>query len=111
MKVGVILTCFINPIILKVAHENVQEKIRRYSQTSDPSEKLVQLVNKKKELKNKLSRLLRVDLGLELIYQISLQLILVLLSVSETPTTSGLGAFFERTNYVERESRPCYRKF
>ena len=89
MKVGVILTCFINPIILKVAHENIKEKIRGYSQTSDPSEKLIQLVNKKKELKNKLSKLLKVDLGLELIYQISLQLILVLLSMSKTPTTSA----------------------
>ena len=98
MRMGVILTCFINPIILKVAHENIQEKIRRYSQTSDPSEKLIQLVNKKIELKNKLSRLLKVDLGLELIYQISLQLILVLLSMSKTPTTSGLEAFFEQTN-------------
>ena len=98
MRVGVILTCFINPIILKVANENIQEKIRKYSQTTDPSEKLIQLVNKKKELKNQLSRLLKVDLGLELIYQIALQLILVLLSISKTPTTSGLEAFFEQTN-------------
>ena len=90
MRVGVILTCFINPIILKVAHENIQEKIRRYSQTFDPNEKMIQLVNKKIEVKKKLSRLLKVDLGLELIYQISLQLIIVLHSISKTPTTGGL---------------------
>ena len=98
MTVGVILTCFINPIILKVAHENIQEKIRRYSKSSNQSEKLIELVNKKKEVRERLSRLLKVDLGLELIYQISFQLILVLLSISETPTTSGLEAFFEQTD-------------
>ena len=90
MRVGVILTCFINPIILKVTHENIQEKIRKYSQTSDPSEALIYLVNKKKEVKNTLSRLLKVDLGLELIFQISL-LILGLLSIS-TSTAKFLWA-------------------
>ena len=98
MRLGVILTSFLNPIILKVSHENIQQKIRKYSQTFDSSEKLIQLVNKKKEVMKKLSRLLKVDLGLELIYQISLQLILVLLSTSKTPTTGGLEAFFEQTD-------------
>ena len=100
MRVGVIFTSFVNPIFLNIAHENIQEEIRKYSQTSDLSEKLIKMVNKKKEIKEKLSRLLKVDLGLELIYQISLQLILVLLSISKTPTTSGLEAFFEQTNNV-----------
>ncbi len=40
MRVGVILTSFVNPIILKVAHENINAKIRMYSQTSVLSEKL-----------------------------------------------------------------------
>ena len=102
------MTCFINPIILKVAHENIQEKIRRYSLTSDPSEKLIHLVDKKKEVKKKLSRLLKVDLGLELIYQISLQLILVLLSLSKTSTTSGLEAFFEQTNNTALVFLTCW---
>ena len=84
---GVILTCFINPIFLKIAHENIQEKIRKYSQISDSSETLIHLINKKKEVKKQLSRFMKVDLGLELIFQISLQLILVLLSISKTPTT------------------------
>ena len=39
-------------------------------------------------------------MSLELIYQIPLQLILVLLSISKTPTTSGLEAFFEQTDTV-----------
>ena len=64
----------------------------------DSSEKLFKLINLKKEVKKNLSRLIRVDLGLELIYQISLQLILVLLSISKTPTTSGLEAFFKQTD-------------
>ena len=98
MRVGVILTCFVNPIMLKIAYENIQETIRKESLTPVSSKKLIKLINKKKEVKIKLSRLLKVDLGLELIYQISLQLILVLLSTSKTPTTSGLEAFFEQTD-------------
>ena len=98
MRVGVILTSFINPIILKITHENIQETIRKYSQTSYSGDKIFKLINHKEEVKKKLSRLLKVDLGLELIYQISLQLVLVLLSISKTPTTSGLEAFFEQTD-------------
>ena len=100
MRVGVILTCFVNPIILKIADEHIQEKIRKYSQSSDSNENFFKLISKMKEVKTKLSRLLRVDLGLELIYQISLQLILVLLSISKTPTTGGLEAFFEQTDNI-----------
>ena len=100
MRVGVILTSFVNPVILKIAHENIQEKIREYLKTSGSSENLNEFINHKNEVKKKLSRLLKVDLGLELIYQISLQLILVLLSISKTPTTSGLEAFFKQTDNV-----------
>ena len=98
MRVGVILTGFVNPIALRIAHENIQEKIRNFLIKPDSSEKLFKFINHKNEVKKKLSRLLKVDLGLELIYQISLQLILVLLSNSKTPTTGGLEAFFKQTN-------------
>ena len=108
MRAGVILTCFVNPMILKVAFENVQEKIRKHSHTSDPSDKLVKLVNKKMKIKKQLSIFLKVDMGLELIYQVSLQLILVLLSISKTPTTSGLEAFFEQTDNVALILLTCW---
>ena len=101
IRIGVILTSLVNPIFLKLAHENIQEKLREYLLTSNlRDDEVIKLVNKKDEVKKKLSRLLKVDLGLELIYQITLQLILVLLSITKTPTTGGLEAFFEQTDNV-----------
>ena len=108
MCVGVILSSLINPIILKNLHENIQEKIRKYSKTAEQSDKLIQLINKKDEVKKKLSRLMRVDLGLELIYQIALQLILVLLSISKTATTGGLEAFFKVTDSLLLVLMTCW---
>ena len=51
MRVGVILTSFVNRITIKIAYENIQESIRKYSQMTDPSEKLIKLIKLKKEVK------------------------------------------------------------
>ena len=73
MTVGVILTSLVNPIILSIAHENIQEKIRKSSKRSDQNvlEKLKYQVIKMKEIKINFTKLLKVDLGLELIYQLT----------------------------------------
>ena len=97
MGVGVILLSPFIPILLNVAKENANDRIRRHSKSPRTQQKLNEWIGRKKEIKTELSRFTRVDLGLELIYQISLQLILVLLSKSETPTTGGLEVLFEQT--------------
>ena len=82
MGLGVILLSPFIPILLNVASENANDKIRRHSKRPRTQQKLNEWIGRKKEIKTELSRFTRVDLGLELIYQISLQLILVLLSKS-----------------------------
>ena len=44
------------------------------------------------------AKFLRIDLGLELFFQLSGQLILLCLSVTETPTTGGLESFFQKAD-------------
>ena len=78
------------PILLNVAHENVEEEIREESKNSDGSSQLKKLMEKKKTIKVELAKFTKVDLGIELITQISLQLLLVLLNETSTPTTGGL---------------------
>ena len=53
---------------------------------------------KRKEIRLELSRIKLADLGLELIYQVSLQLLLVFLSWSDTPTTGGLEFLYEQAD-------------
>ena len=51
-------------------------------------------MNKKRQIIKQHASFLRIDLGLELYYQISLQLIMVLLSYSATATTEGFTQIF-----------------
>ena len=44
------------------------------------------------------AKFLRIDLGLELFFQLSGQLILLFLTVTETPTTGGLESLFKKSN-------------
>ena len=96
MRGSVILLSVLIPILLNVAHENVNEDIRKESKKSEGSYRLTDLMRKKKEIKTELSRFTKVDLGIELIYQISIQLLLVLLNETKTPTTGGLEVLFEQ---------------
>ena len=98
MRVGVILISVFIPILLNVAHENVNEEIRKESKNNYGSSKLTDLMRKDKEIKTELSRFTKVDLGIELIYQISIQLLLVLLNETNTPTTGGLEVLFEQVS-------------
>ena len=86
MRIGVILLSVFIPILLNVAHENINEVIRNETRKSGGNSKVSELLRKKKEIKQELSRFTRVDLGIELIYQIALQLLLVLLNETKTPT-------------------------
>ena len=98
MRIGVILLSVFIPILLNVAHENINEVIRNETRKSGGNSKVSELLRKKKEIKQELSRFTRVDLGIELIYQIALQLLLVLLNEKKTPTTGGLEVLFEQAS-------------
>ena len=98
MRVGVLVLCPFIPILLNVAHENVEEKIREESKKSKGSSHLKELMEEKKTIKVELAKFTKVDLGIELITQISLQLLLVLLNNTNTKTTGGLEVLFEQAN-------------
>ena len=98
MRVGVLLLSVFIPILLNVAHENVEEEIREESKKPVGSSQLKELMEKKKKLKLELSKFTKTDLGFELIYQISIQLLLVLLNKTKTPTTGGLELLFEQAS-------------
>ena len=97
MRIGVILLSLVNPLLLNISYDEINEKIRKQSGSSRTS-KLKEMLRKRREIMTELSRFTKVDLSLELIYQISLQLSLVLLSRTVTPTTGGLEVLFEQAD-------------
>merc|ERR1712074_453831 len=76
MRVGVLALSVFIPILLNVAHENVEEDIREESKHPEGRSRLKKLIEKKKIIKMELSKFTKIDLGIELIYQISIQLLL-----------------------------------
>ena len=98
MRVGVLMLSPFISILLNVANQSVEEEIREESKKSKGSSKLKELMIKKKKIKVELAQFTKVDLGTELIIQISLQLLLVLLNGTKTPTTGGLEKLFEQTS-------------
>ena len=78
-----------------IANENILEEIRIQSKKHPrEAKKLKELMKKKRQIIKQHASFLRIDLGLELYYQISLQLIMVLLSYSATATTEGFTQIF-----------------
>ena len=99
MRFGVIMLSVFIPIILNVALEDINDKIRKESRNAEGSSKLTDLLTKKREIETELTKFAKVELGIELIYQISIQLLLVLMNETRTPTTGGSEVLFEQAEY------------
>ena len=97
MRVGNLVLSPLISIFLNVAKESIEERIREKSKNSEGTSQLNKLMEKKKQIKVELANHTSVDLGTELITQISLQLLLLFLNGTKTKTTGGLEVLFEQT--------------
>ena len=89
--------CFFNPILLANSEDIYEERFLKATRSNcnDATKKLK--IYQKCQLQVATYR--NIDLGLEVYYQILVQLMLVLLAQSETPTVEGLQAMFnQKTN-------------
>ena len=89
--------CLFNPIILINRLEKVRDDLIKSAMENDNGEVLKNF-EKELNLRKKFTDHVKVELQLETINQLCLQVGLLLLSKTNTPTTGGLDTFFEKTS-------------
>ena len=88
----------IRPLLLAESYEENKTK-RKSLEKFDKNRDLVLKLNKEgRKLSKNYSEFVRVDLGLEVMFQLSGQVIYFLLSSTNTPTTGGLEEMFKKTS-------------
>ena len=93
MKIGVLVTAVFNPILLRNSYENAKEETRKASKEFNTE--IAKLLKVESQLKYQHVEFIKLDLSLESFYQTIIQLVLVFLSRTETPTTEGLKVLFD----------------
>ena len=98
MGAGVMVTSFLNPIILSVMFQTIKEKMRRETKYAR-SLKVLYLHEKYRAVKKQHAVFLWIEMGLETYYQAAGQILLLLLSKSRTPTTGGFETMFKKESF------------
>lgn len=98
IKVLVLVLFLFIPALIVNAVDVVKEEIEHITQQSKISEEIYETFLRKvhtlKQLKRKLLTWLKAELGTEIFYQVLIQLILLMMYNTDTPTQSGLDAMF-----------------
>ena len=97
MRLGNVVFSIANPILLKYTYKYNMEKLRRFAKKGDS----IALSHLKtcKTIKKQVVECLKHELSLENIYQVSSQIILILMARTKTPTTEGLQKFFDQDTF------------
>ena len=99
LQVGIILFSIFCPFLLHEAYESSKAKLRSLSmKKQNKRDFIVDQLRLTRSHKTQFVQFMRVELGLEMFYQVTLQVLLVLLSRTQTPTTGGLQKMFEHTS-------------
>ena len=85
----VMMISAIIPIILAIMFVKYQEKLRMNAKCGTSNPKLIYLLQKYRLIKMQYATFIWIEVGLETYYQASGQILLLLLSITETPTTGG----------------------
>ena len=97
MRVGNVLFSIANPILLRHTYEYNKEKLRRFAKKGDSN--ALGLLKRCKSIRKQVVEGLKHELSLENIYQVSAQIILILMARTKTPTTGGLQKFFDKDSF------------
>ena len=95
MRLGVLVCSILNPIFLISLYESTQKSLRLKAERAVEDEKVAKLLKIARKIKKQYASFLRIDLGLEIYYQVAGQTLLLFLSDTLTPTTGGLKTLFE----------------
>ena len=96
MRIGIILLSFLNPVLIIKAYESMKQKIKQMLSEDHPD--ALEMLTKCKKVKKQYVDFIRIELGLETIYQTIGQILLILLARTLTATTSGFQIMFAQDN-------------
>ena len=98
LRILIVFLSFLNPLILINALEANKEKVKKLiSEDGDPSE-ISTTICAGLKIRKQYIRFIRTELGLEAFYQITGQILLLLLTQTSTSTTEGLPELFKEDN-------------
>merc|ERR1712032_1660973 len=112
MRIGVILLSFLNPVLIINAYETLKQKITEMVRENDAN--TTPMLNKCRKIKKQYVDFIRIELGLESIYQTIGQVLLILLARTLTRTTSGFQQMFveeEDESMLERIARYAHIEY
>ena len=98
MRLGIIALSFLNPVLLTNLYESLKEKIRIKAMKRHIDPDVILLLKRSQAVNIQYINFLRIDLGLEMFYQTAGQILLILLTYTDTPTTGGLNRLYEQTS-------------
>ena len=98
MRLGIIALSFLNPVLLTNLYESLKEKIRIKAKKCHIDPDVIILLKRSQAVNIQYINFLRIDLGLEMFYQTAGQILLILLTYTDTPTTGGLNRLYEQTS-------------
>ena len=93
-----ILNSPLTPLFISQQYDDNKAARRTMIHYNCHRDKVLKLMAEGTRVRHSYAKFLRIDLGLELIYQLFGQLILLMLTVTETPTTGGLELLFKKAN-------------
>ena len=100
MRIGVLFTSLLNPVLLINFYESLREKIRLRAKMSKNDPTMISDLKLARELKIMLVAFLKMELGMEILYQTAGQILLLLLNRSDTITTGGLQTLFKQDSRI-----------
>merc|ERR1719278_2326356 len=99
-RIGIVLMAFINPALFIHAHESNQEQLK-FQDLKDKKYEEIEKIRKKGEvIQRQYVTYIRTELGFEAIFQIALQIILLLQARTSSSTVSGLETVFGKSNSI-----------
>ena len=88
----------IRPLLIAEVYEENKAKIKYLVQFKKHRELVLKLFQESRKLSKNYAQFIRLDLGLEVVFQLSGQIIYLLLSSTNTPTSGGLEMMFQKTS-------------
>ena len=97
MRIGNVVFVIVSPILLKHTYQYNMERMRIAAKKGDPT--ALNLLKRCNKIKKQVVECLSHELSLENYYQVSAQILLILMAKTDTPTTGGLQTFFDQDTF------------
>ena len=99
-RIGIVLMAFINPALFIHAYESNKEQLNFQDLKDKKYEEIKKIREKGEVIQRKYVKYIRTELGFEVIFQIALQIILLLQARTSSSTVSGLETVFGKSSSI-----------